>query len=149
MRSIRSAAIHCFFASLVFYLASCCTEANCIDGVSIEVERNWEPGTTWFVVTVDEELHACTFDYPKEPPESRIPCIESVDDDSSERHSLFEDKARIFISGTPEVVKVEIFHMGKQVFSRTVEPEYRDERPNGEACDPTCRYASVTLSDAD
>jgi hypothetical protein len=68
----------------------------------------------------------------------------------SQVHILFGSQppsiAGISVDGTPARVTVEARRDGKLIASGEAAPTYQDLQPNGEGCDPKCRFSEETLS---
>jgi hypothetical protein len=54
--------------------------------------------------------------------------------------------AGIDIDTMPAQVRVAVRRGGVEVGAQELTPQYREARPNGPDCEPTCRQASATLT---
>ncbi|HEY0674163.1 MAG TPA: hypothetical protein VGD27_17945 [Longimicrobiales bacterium] len=117
-----------FLLSLIVVCAACssnevvraCTEIGCSNGLAIEVSSGLQQAITVHVRSGTQTLH--TFRC-----EPNQPCQAFVADQTPAQVTIVVD--------APE---------GE--LSKTYQPEYRTNRPNGPDCPPECRQATVRLS---
>ena len=97
-----------------------CTMIGCEDGLAVEVNSSLRQSFTVNVRSGNQVIHTFRCD-PGQP-------------------------CRAFVSNqTPAQVTVTL-ETAQGLVSRTFQPEYRMNRPNGSDCPPECRQATITVS---
>lgn len=120
-----------------------CTLMACVEGVTIDLEREWEPGHHRFVVEADGETATCIAPWPPTEPSHSL-CQRASSD--SLRASLDPEFRHLWVSGTPEELALRVERDTEVVLSRTIRPVYESEEINGPGCG-WCTTGRALVSD--
>lgn len=125
-------------------VATECTEIGCVDQVVVSFEPlQLRPGHYLLRLAAPDDEVVCDFTLPAEP-NAPIECSR-------------EPFAMLYLSGpttlasieywaTPETLTVELSRDALQLMpSQPLRPAYQTSRPNGEACEPICESANVSI----
>ncbi len=136
----------------MFEAAGCgCTEVGCTDLFHVafnKVSTVWEPGSYVVSINVDGVKDTCTFAIPV----VAAPVCTSnlrmalnlipISDPSNEIRGL----ESVLVFGTPSLVQVTVARDGVNLGTNVFLPNYREDQPNGELCEPTCHVDGSELS---
>lgn len=127
----------------VFLASGCqigCTQAGCLDGVTIEID-DFEPDQAYSVdIETSNEIIKCTL-----PAGVDMDGIRNMQCDDSTISFTQQYGARIDIYDNPDRVTVTVSQEDTVVVKHDVEPLYNRSAPNGEFCGPVCHHANIVV----
>jgi len=142
-----------------------CTDVGCSDGVHLEVREArdaWPAGDYTVEISAGGDSHRCTATLPNPSPwtaESTTFKCDRTSLSASFRPTQGCDDERdggtdgvtcgvlaLEVPGTPSSVQVQIDRDGQSILDESVQPKYREMRPNGEGCEPVCERSSAELT---
>ncbi len=130
-----------------------CTEIGCENGLEIQFVRSaWPDGEYRIQVDVDGAMTSCTGTLPLKPCDAgaSFACTGAPGVQLSESGCALPAQSHA-LSGlsldttTASRVTLTIEHAGALIGTTTLEPEFRQVRPNGPDCAPVCTNAGMRL----
>ena len=128
-----------------------CTLMGCTNGLTIALQASqWQTGTYQVELITDGRVVHCSATIPLPKGDPGQTCDASdvrLGLSGSELPVSSQSLSEImFLETQPKVVQVTIGRDSTQLATQTFTPSYRTAQPNGPGCEPTCRYAQVTMS---
>ena len=128
-----------------------CTEIGCMNGLTIEIpfDYQWQRGAYVFDFDLDGKAVHCTGSLPLKSCDQRsLTC-------NAEGVMIMESGCAlpnghgfgmITIDSSPASASVRITRNGQTIAQSSWKPAYKITQPNGPACEPTCRQATVSIT---
>ena len=128
-------------AALVGGVACACTNVYCWDSATVTVRRaDGSPLALAVTVDLDGDKIDCAAPEPYAPGRSGPPCHPRVDvTRRGDREQVIDIR-----ESAPKRITVTLRDGSRVVAEKTFAPDYESYRPNGFACEPTCRQWSDT-----
>lgn len=133
-----------------------CTEKACRDGhyVDLTPRDAWGAGSYEFNVSLDGVTTTCTANLPLPPCGTADPVTCSpdtnqvviVDTGCFQAPDLQGFAGLEILPPNPKTMTLRISRDGSPLLEKSWTPSYRESRPNGEDCPPTCLLARTTLT---
>jgi hypothetical protein len=118
-----------------------CGDAGCLPGLSVELSGTWPEGQYELAYSADDIQGSCTAVF--------LGSGELDLASSCTNGQVFpgrNGKPAVMFYSTAERIEVAVSREGTELVRRTYEPEYEENEPNGDFCDPTCKNAADTLA---
>jgi hypothetical protein len=128
-----------------------CTEMGCQNGLQLTVapDYRWSPGAYVFKFLVDGVAIQCRGKLPLPSCDNPGLICDSTAVTITESGCALPSAAHGFgmvqFADAPQTVRVTITRDNVMLVDKNFTPEYRDVRPNGAQCEPTCHQASAVL----
>lgn len=128
-----------------------CTEIGCLDGLTISTSLDyvWKPGKYNFDFLIDGRAVKCTGALPLKPCETHsITCSEEgvmITESGCALPADAQGFGDIMLGSGPRTIKLTITRDGESIAAGNWAPKYQTSQPNGPACGPVCRQATVKL----